>query len=162
MSTYILHRDKIASDTNHIRNLSRPIYVLLPSSPKKNSSDDSGNSKEIASRTMMAGQTTGATSDRYYFRSAIEELRLTRKLDSGGAIHSKNTELLSIVSDCVYRDVTDEVVLLEARERVYENCLSDKSKIRPGNFKRAYFLGNEIVLKKIEFLGKMYCFSMMM
>lgn len=66
MTTYILHRDKIASDTNYIRNLSRSIYVLLPSAPEKSSSDDF---LEIASRTMMAGQTAGASSDRYYFRS---------------------------------------------------------------------------------------------
>lgn len=51
---------------------------------------------------------------------SIEELLgLTKKLDSGGAIHSRNTELLSIVSDCVYRVVTDKVVSREARERVY-------------------------------------------
>lgn len=52
--------------------------------------------------------------------SVIEELSSTRKLDTGKAIHSKDTELLSTLYPIVYRVVTNEVVLLEARESIRE------------------------------------------
>lgn len=54
------------------------------------------------------------------FSVNFEELSSTRKLDTGKAIHSKDTELLSTLYPIVYRVVTNEVVLLEARESIRE------------------------------------------